>query len=554
MTKTAPTRAAALSASAARKSDDLDLRAYLTILRRRKLLVIAAVAVAVAASLLMSWTRSPVYEARATLLLQSRISESLFDPNTGVRSDPNRAVQTEIRVITSKPVRDAVHKELGPKAPNARAVGVGLTDVVEVRAKSTDPDLAARTVNSYAKSYINFRRSQAVNDLLAAGEEIQSKLDDLQRQVDQVPATDTAQRSALLSQMGLFKERLDQLQVESALRTGGAQLVTPADTPTVPVAPRPTRDATVAGILGLFMGIGLAFARDHLDDRIRSKDQLEQATGAAVLGMIPPVPGWRDRSETHVISLEEPHSPIAEAYRSLRTSVQFMSLDRAIQVLHVTSSFPGEGKSTTSANLATVFSRAGKRVVLVDCDLRRPRQHRFFGFGNEAGLTSVLLGDKQLDEVLHGVHPESGLAVLTSGPVPPNPSELLSSPRAEQVFRHLREVFDVVIIDSPPVIPVTDALVLSNLADATMLVATARKSRRKDLRRSTELIGQVNGNICGTVLNRIDAEEEGYGYGRYGRYRREYRYGYGYGSTPEIRTEAVPRIDATKGWEPVKTR
>ncbi|HEX2065021.1 MAG TPA: Wzz/FepE/Etk N-terminal domain-containing protein, partial [Acidimicrobiales bacterium] len=237
------------------KSTDLELGDYLRILRRRRGVVLLATVVVGAAAVVASLRQTPVYAATAEVLLQPRRSESLFNPNTGARNDPARAVETEIRVLKSRPVERAVRRELGP-VPRVSARPLGQTDVIAVTAESTSPRRAARVVNAYARAYIDFRRQQAVEDALAAGKGVQAKIDDLQRQIDELNArvsaapslereaverTVASSRQALIGQQAVFKQMLSQLQVEAGLSTGGAQLVTPADVPRSPVRPQPVR-------------------------------------------------------------------------------------------------------------------------------------------------------------------------------------------------------------------------------------------------------------------------------------------------------------------------
>lgn len=513
---------------------ELELRDYLGVLSRRRWTVALAVAIVLGTALLSNAFQAPVYQATAELLLQNRSTESLFDASTGQRVDPNRAIHTEIEVLRSAPVRAEVQRKLG-RAPRVSAAAVGQTDVIRVSARSTDPGDARLIANAYATSYIEFRRKQAVDDLFAAGQQLQSKIDSLNQQIEplnaQLNSADARTRPAvearvqpqidsLVSQQTLFKQKLDQLQVDAALKTGGAQLVTPASVPVDPVEPRPKRTAAVALVVGLMFGVGVAFFFDYLDDSIKTKEDLERvAHGIPVLGLIPAVPGWRDREETRVISRDEPTSPVAEAYRSLRTSVQFLGLDRPVQAMLLTSANAGEGKTTTLSNLAVALGRAGQEVIVVDCDLRRPRLHQFFGVSNAVGFTSVLLGDTPLSGALQRVGGEERLRILASGPLPPNPSELLSSPRAAELFAALRRHADVVLVDASPVLPVTDAAVLSAQVDATLLVVSANSTTRKQATRAIEILRQVDAHLVGTVFNGVK-EEGGYGYA-YQYYRRD---------------------------------
>ncbi len=231
-----------------------------------------------------------------------------------------------------------------------------------------------------------------------------------------------------------------------------------------------------------------------------------------MLAVIPRMTEWRNRTEAHLVSIEQPASPLAEAYRTLRTSVQFVSLGRSIRTVQVTSPRSQDGKSTTATNLAVALARAGQRVILIDCDLRRPRVHEFFGLPNAVGFTSVLVGDVPLVNAIQAVPGLDRLRVLASGPKPPDPSELLSSRRAHELIKAISEAGDLVIIDTPPVLPVADALVVSDVVDACILVVTVGSTTRKEVQRSAELLQQVEAPLIGVVMNG-GAIERGYGYG-----------------------------------------
>lgn len=497
-------------------TSELGLRDYLQIVGRRKQIIVVVVLVIVVPSVVLALLKTPLYEGRAELLLQPRTSETLFDPNSGVYTDPARQVQNEIRILSSEPVRAEVRNRIG-SAPKVTAAGIASTDLISVSARSTDPSRAALLANTYANAYIDYRRKQAVDDVLAASQQIQSKIGDLQKQIDTSPAG--AQKDSLVQAQSTFKEKLDQLQVDGALKQGGAQLVTPASVPTSPVAPQPVRTGILALFVGLVLGLGLAVLREFLDDSVKTKDDFERVVpGVPVLGLIPVVSAWRGRETPYLVSIEDPTSPAAEAYRTLRTSIQFLGLEQPMRTLQVTSANAQEGKTTTLANLAVALARSGATVAIVCCDLRRPRVHEFFGLANEVGFTSVLLGKVPLAGAVQEVPDQARLALLASGPLPPNPSELLSSRRTVEVLGSLQAEYDIVLVDAPPVLPVTDALVLSGRVDATLLVAVAGATTRKEVARSVELLRQVDAPLVGAVLNGVDTE------GSYGYAYQSYRY------------------------------
>lgn len=513
----------------------LDFRDYLRILRRRRALILAVTLAVVTSAVVASLLQTPVYEGKAQVLLQPRTTESLFDPRTGQpNKDPARVVQTEIAVLKSRPVVEAVRQKIGAER-RVSVKALGQTDVIEVRARSTDPQQAATVANAYATAYIDFRRRQAVDDVLTAGSEIQRKIADLQKQIDATSPGAAQQRDTLLQQQALFRQKLDQLQVDAALKTGGAQLVTSASVPDSPVKPTPVQSTMLALVVGLVFGGAAALLAEYLDDSIKSKEELERAGGGLpVLGLIPAITAWKERQVPVVVSMTEPKSPAAEAYRTLRTSIQFMGLDRPLQTIEVTSPAASEGKTTTLANLGVALAQTGQRVVMVDCDLRRPRIHDFFGLSNDVGFTSMLLGDAPFSAAVQSVPDQDRLLLLPSGPIPPNPSELLASSRTTDVLRTLRAEADIVLLDCPPVLPVTDAAVLSGQVDGTLIVATVGTTTRRSLQHAHELLRRVDASVIGTVLNGVKGDGS-YGYG----YAYSYQYAYAE-AEPNGRKERQP--------------
>lgn len=514
-----------------------DLRDYARVVWRRRLTVAASVAVVLIVALGISYAQTPRYAATAKVLLKPR-SATLFNTDSAQPIDPARAVQTEIEVIKTEPVQDLVRQKIG-SAPPVDVKPVGQTDLITIRGESTVPKRSAEVANAYATSYIEFRRKQNIDELLASSHEIETKINDLQKQIDDLgaqidavpPCVDAKstptpcsqregvnqRRTTLLTQQASFRQRLDQLQVDQALASGGAQLVTPASTPAVPFSPTPKKNAVVAVILGLFCGVALALLFEYLDDSVKDKDDFERTVpGVPVIGLIPALSDWKAKDETRLVSLSDPRSPATEAYKILRTSIQFLALDREVRLIQITSPNAQEGKTTTLSNLAVAFARSGLRTIVVCCDLRRPRLHEFFGVTNEVGFTSALMGTVPLKAALQAVPGQERLRVLASGPLPPNPAELLASQRTAELLKTLGSLADILLIDSPPTLPVTDALVLSQQVDATLLVASAGKTTRKAAARASEMLQQVDAPIVGAVLNAVPS------HGHYGSY--SYRY------------------------------
>ncbi|HVE94875.1 MAG TPA: polysaccharide biosynthesis tyrosine autokinase [Acidimicrobiales bacterium] len=547
------------------ESPSQNLREYLRIIRRRKRTILAIPVLVGTASVGLSLLQPNVYEGRAEVLLQNRLGDSIFGQNLQ-QQQQNKIAQTEIRVLKSSPVRVKVRDKLG-SAPKISANPIPETDLFEVRARSRDPEMAARIANEYVRAYIQFRRSQAIEDLLVASEEIQSRVTTLAREIDTISAEIAnageagrqtveanlgPKRDALVSQHSLFRQRLDQLQVDASLKTGGAQMVTPAVADEDPVSPNPVRNGLLGLVLGLMLGFGQALLFEKLDDSIRLKEDAERASNLPTLGLIPAVAHWRRRSDPLVISVQDPASPTAEAYRTLRTSINFIGLDRPLRTLQITSPAAGDGKSATVSNLGVALARAGQRVVIIGCDLRRPRVHEFFGVRNDVGFTNAVLGTVSVEKALQPVRGEPNLAVLASGSLPPNPSELLASRRAVEVLRAVQAMCDVVLLDCPPLLPVTDSVVLSAHVDATLLIVTANKSTRREVHRAVELLRQVDARLVGTVLNGVDQADDHYG---------SYSYRYDEGEERKRgrkqrsgRAQAEPQREARRRKKPAATR
>jgi polysaccharide biosynthesis transport protein len=295
-------------------------------------------------------------------------------------------------------------------------------------------------------------------------------------------------------------------------------VIEPASRPVRPVGPNKASTIALAGAVGFVLAASAAYLLEYLDDSVKTPDEVTQLTGLPTLSGIARI---QEEAGQKLITHTHPRSPISEAFRVLRTGIQFSSLDKPNRLLLVTSPNPSEGKSTLAANLATVVAQAGNNVLLIDADLRRPTQHKVFGLSDKHGLTSLLLemsmnGQNENVSALLSNHvqktPINGLNVMTSGPIPPNPSELLGSAKMKGLLDILESNFDIVIIDSPPILAVTDAVVLSTQTDGLLLVIDADKTRRGALKQSVDRLREVNANIIGVALNRLSLKSDGYRY------------------------------------------
>ena len=519
---------------------DNSLRHQVSVLRRRWPVVVLLAGLCCGTAVWLTRRQAPVYRATASVLLQANNGELIIGGPPGSFGGSGNEAATEIEVMRSQVVRDAVAAKLG-RDPEVDIEARGVTDVIDINATSEQPAVAASEATTFAEVYVELRRTQRVDDLLKTGELIQAQIVDLDRRIDELekPLRDldarlgatadpkvrpllqqqreaaadaiSADRRTLEARRSSFDDQLNRLQLLKGLGiSGGVQVVSKADVPTDPISATPLRNGALGLGGGLVLGVALAFLLDQADDRLRRREELEELARVPVLGLLPLV--GRRHLQKDVVTLRNPASAAAEAFRTLRTSLQFLGVDRPITCIQVTSPTASEGKTTVVTNLAASFAQGGQRVIVLDCDLRRPRVHESFGLPNEAGFTSVLLDQVPLADAIVTLADEPFLAILPSGPIPPNPSELLNSNRAQAVIASLRENCDILLIDTPPVLPVTDAAVVSRFVDATLLVARPKRSTKRQVVRACELLERVGAPLVGAVLNGV-VHEVGDGYG-----------------------------------------
>jgi len=347
-------------------------------------------------------------------------------------------------------------------------------------------------------------------------------------------------------------QKLKEAGVSAGLRSNNFRIVDVARTPTAPIEPNIPRNLAFAFMLGLTSGVGLAFLLEGLDNTVRTTEQAQMISGLAPLGMIPM--GSRTAREggtsskrlviasskeaVELITQVRPQSQMAESYRALRTSLLLSNLGAPPKVIMVTSALPQEGKTTTSINCAVVLAQKGVRVLLIDADLRRPSIHKTLGMGPRSGLSNVLTGSANLEQAITRSPILPNLSVLPAGTPPPNPAELLASTNMRDMLEELRGHYDHIVIDTPPTLSVTDAVVLSPRADAIVLVIRSGQTTKQALRRSRDILMQVNAKVAGVLLNAVDLSSPDYYYyyeyqGKYSRYYRDDESGHDDGDAEE---------------------
>lgn len=446
----------------------MELLYYARLLRRNWLFLLLALLAGLATALVVTAKTPPKYVAAISMLVSADDKEGGVTAALQAGALSQQRVQSYATLLTSRRVIGQVvgEREVGSLQGAVTAEVVPNTAILRASVSDTDPVRAAGRAN-------------------ALGAAFTALIDHIER------------------------------PTPKSSPTVRITVVDDAQVPGAPVAPRPALNLTLGALIALLTALGALVLRDRLDTTIKSAEVLQEVAKGSILGVI----GYeRDARRNPLIVRGSGHSSRAESFRSLRTNLQFIGVDRQPKSLVVTSCLPGEGKSSTSANLAIAMAQAGWRVVLVDADLRRPRIPDYLGIEGGAGLTDVLIEKARLHEVVQ-TWGRPGLAVLPSGRIPPNPSELLGSQGMRAVLAQLTQDYDMVIIDAPPLLPVTDAAALGAVCDGALLVVRHGKTRREQVARAEELLSSINARLVGTVLNFAPVKQGAY-------------YGYGYGYAP----------------------
>lgn len=511
---------------------DPDLREYLIILKARKWTIIGVVFLVVASAAFFSLRQTSLYTGEARLLLKQPVSIDGTLP-------PAPLPETESQVVASQPVAARVADELDLHASTDDLLGrlevgtVAESLVLTVAYTSGDPEVARDAANAFAQGYIDYRVEQTLEVLRIERRGVEQRIVGLQDQLAELitdieaanasgntglVTTLETQRSTLIARLSFLEQRLDDLQAEGTARSGAGEIIEAAALPTSPSSPDHARNLLLALFLGLALGIALAFLRERLDDRFRGHSDVERATGAPVLATVPKF-GFSKKTGGAIAAHSEPTGAAAEAYRRLRTNLQFVALQRQSKSVLVTSPSAGEGKTLSTANLGVALAQAGQRVIVVSSDLRRPTIEDHFRVDKRArsrGLSTFLSGQ---DDDLFRLISDPGiqrLRLLPSGSIPPNPAELLASPRLGQLVAELEEAADFVLFDSPPLLAVTDSAILAARVRAAILVIDANSTHRSAALRAKEELERNGGMLLGSMLNAFDPSSSPYGYGSYG--------------------------------------
>ncbi|MBM0236228.1 polysaccharide biosynthesis tyrosine autokinase [Micromonospora sp. ATA32] len=441
------------------------LTQYLRAVSERKILVLVATAAGVLLALVYTWTQTPTYKANIQLFVSIRASsaDDLAQLNQGGVFTQQR-VRSYADIVNSTLVTKAVVDSLQlPYTPDALSRNITAatplnTVLLDITVTDTSPE-----------------RARAIADEVAR---------QLPMIVDAIEGPPGNAGKPTVSPVKLTVTRW-------------------ADVPSTPASPRRTLNVALGLFMGFSLGAGTALLRDTFDRTIRSTKVAAEVAGVPVLGAIADEPKLNSK-----LMIDELPSARAEEFRQLRTSIRFLSVDRQLRSFVVTGSLPDEGKTTTAANLAISLAQSGQPVVLIDADLRVPGVADAFALSNAFGLTSVLLGDVPVNNALQHWRPDLPLYILAAGPKPPNPSELLGSARLKNIIESLQASGMIVVFDSPPLLPVTDAAIIAQATDGAVVVTRVGRTRTDQLASAIETLRSVNATVLGVVANRVKRPKE----------------------------------------------
>jgi capsular exopolysaccharide synthesis family protein len=476
--------------------------------------------------LVISLQQTKQYSATATLLFQNQNyaqglfgTSANFTPNVSV-NDPTRQAATDLSLVQQSVIATKTAETLGQGLTTSRvqsyisAGAVGQSDLVSVTAATPHRQLSAAVANAYAIAFVAYRRELQRGAVAVAARQVTAKLH----------AMTAAGRNSPAGRE--LAARQQDLAIFASLQTGDAQLYTPATTPTSASSPRPVRNTVIGLFVGILLGLCLALVAERLDRRVRDAEEFEEIFQRPMLGKIEKSRRIADQRQAHRLL---PGGAETESFRTLRANLRYLNVDRTVRSVVITSAMPGEGKSVLSWNLAEVSAMAGQRVLLVEADLRRPVFGEFLGNApGKSGLSDVLAGHSSLDQVVQHVSVPSGsaangadedrgpeLAVVTSGPVPPNPGDLLESGRMASFLHEVIGQYEFVVIDTPPTSVVSDALHLFPYVDGVIAVTRLGTTPRDRAKALVAQLRRVEARLLGIVVNGAPALKK---YGQYGGY------------------------------------
>ena len=514
-----------------------ELRRYLALLGRWGWLLALGFFLAGLAAYFISRRVTPVYQSVTVLLVNEAPATKATDYSSLLTSE--RLARTYTELIVTLPVLEEVIESLELTMPleelqsNIQVEMIRDTQLIVVRVDDTDPGRSARIANTLVEVFsrqnqemqaARYSSSKASLEaqLLQMDEQIQATSNEL----EQLPESDEgrAERDRLETALSQFRQMYaslltsyEQVRVAESGSISSVVQIEAATLPERPIRPRIVFNTVLAACLGLLTAIGVAFLMEALDDTL-NPDDVVSVLGLPVLGVI----AHYQASNGIPVAADSPRSPVSEAYRSLRTNIQFASVDHPLRSLLITSPSPEDGKSTVAVNLAIALAQSGRNTILVEADLRRPQVHKKLKLPNRTGLSSIFV---QPQVELNGTIQSTAIAnlsAITSGDLPPNPSELLSSKKMKEIIDLVQDHFDLILIDTPPILAVTDAAALATRVDGTVLVVKPGITKLAACKQAIEQLVRVGANVLGVVLNDIEVSRSRYKYGYYRGYYQAY--------------------------------
>jgi len=509
---------------------ETNIHYYIALLRRWVWLPLLSAIVVGGVAFFASRAQSPVYAATATLLI---VEGDVTRDSASAITSSQRLAQSYVERLKNYEVLSealaSVGAEMDPRAL-AQAVSANVvrdSQLIRLTVEHGDPETAVALANTIPKVFAERNTRQQLERFAASKESLQAELLTLGNELAlaeqalraaEARAEDAERTNQLNNNLLQLRasyasllQSYEQIRLAEARSLSNLLIDDAARAPQTPIRPRVAQSTLFAAVVGLMLGVGGVFLLEYADDTVKNPERLERATGLSTLGAVVKFP--INAPPEALITQTKPRSPIAEAYRRLRTNIQFVNIDNPLRTLLVTSAEMGEGKSTTAANLAIVLAQTANRVILIDADWRRPNLHKLFGLTNNVGLTQMLLDLDPKAEHLRETAVRN-LFFLPTGPLPPNPVELLGSARMRAMLRKLAEEADYVVIDTPPVLAVADALVLSRAVDGVLLV-TNEKTRLPATAAAARQLRNVDASLAGAVINGVRHGERLYGYYNY---------------------------------------
>jgi len=529
----------------------LELKDYINVIINRRWIIAGTVAAVLALTLIFTFLQAPVYQSKVEILSEvSSASESVLGSFfTSALFDPDRYIQTQTEIIKTDIMALAVEsalqiqyeenemlrqegedvyipEEIPTSSELASMVEVQQlerTNIFDIIITNTDPLLSRDVAQAYAEEYIASRQLAAIREISEARREVWNRIQEVEEEINQateqakqytageVPTEilNEAQRAVNLW-VSLYEKYIT-LRIAESLEQRGLEIVQPAK-PGAKTSPRPTRNAILAIFLGLILGVGLAFLVEYLDDTLHTREDFEKYYDTSIIGEIPHI-AEESLPLNHIIYFEMPQHPAVEGYRTLRTNLQFLNLEGKTRTILFTSAGPEEGKSTVMVNLGAALSEMGKKVLLIEADLRKPVLDRYFKVSHGKGISGVLAGNVPLEEAVQPTG-YNNLYVMVAGVKPPNPAELVASEAMRSVLDNVKRFADFVLVDSPPVLAASDSMALAPMVDGVIIMAGYSKAVRDDARRTRELLRKVEARILGLVINNISPSTR-YGYYHY---------------------------------------